>query len=119
MALVYGITVGWVSPSIKGLQSPDNYVLDRPITDAELSLVGSVMCLGGLVGSVVFGWAVNIVGRKRSLLILALPQVLSFLLIALAKNITYLYIARILGGFAGGGVLMIVPIYATEISEDA
>lgn len=34
-----------------------------------------------------------------------------------AKDVTTLYIARILIGIGGGGVFVLVPLYVSEISE--
>lgn len=35
-----------------------------------------------------------------------------------AKNANYLYVARFIHGFAGGGIFVIVPVYISEIAED-
>lgn len=43
---------------------------------------------------------------------------ISWLLIIFAQNVIYLYIARFLGGLAGGGVFVLIPCYVAEIAED-
>lgn len=35
-----------------------------------------------------------------------------------ATNVYHLYVARFIGGLAGGGALTIIPVYVTEIAED-
>lgn len=42
----------------------------------------------------------------------------SWLLILFAQNPIYLYVARLLHGFCLGGILLTVPVYLTEISND-
>lgn len=58
------------------------------------------------------------IGQKVSLCIVALPQILSWVLIYYAKNPFYIIASRIIGGFAGGGMYAIVPSYISEISDD-
>lgn len=43
---------------------------------------------------------------------------MSWMLILFAKNVYYLYMARFLNGFFGGGSYTIVPLFLYEIAED-
>lgn len=58
------------------------------------------------------------IGKKKTLLIVSIPQMSSWLLIYLANNASLLLVSRFLGGFAGGGIFGIVPSYISEISDD-
>lgn len=44
---------------------------------------------------------------------------LAWLLILFAENVYYLYAARILSGFVGGGVFVMVPLFLNEIASDS
>lgn len=43
---------------------------------------------------------------------------MSWLLIYYAQNVYYLYASRILNGFVGGGVFVMVPLFLSEIASD-
>lgn len=45
------------------------------------------------------------------------PQI-SWFLIIFATNPYYLYLARLLVGFGGGGTFVLLPLFVAEISED-
>ena len=56
------------------------------------------------------------IGRKKTLQIVAFCYVLSAFLSAVSQDIGSLVAARMLGGMAFGGALIIVPVYISEIS---
>lgn len=43
---------------------------------------------------------------------------ISFLLIIYAQNVYYLYVSRVLTGFVGGGLFVVIPLMVAEIAED-
>lgn len=49
---------------------------------------------------------------------IAVPQVLSWVATLLATNVYHLYAARLVCGIAGGGAMVVIPIYVAEIAED-
>lgn len=69
-----GTVMGWPSVSIGTLQS-EWTPLDSPISTLEISWVVSLFCVGGLVGTILFGLITNLVGRKMYLLLLAVPMI--------------------------------------------
>ena len=56
------------------------------------------------------------IGRKKTLQLIAFCYVISALLSAISQGIGSLVAARMLGGVAFGGALVIVPVYISEIS---
>ncbi|XP_059617699.1 uncharacterized protein LOC132262445 [Phlebotomus argentipes] len=117
-AIAFGTVVGWVSPVIPVLLTPDSSLPSGPISDDQASWINSSTCLGGIIGNVIFGALVDRIGRKWSLFLLSLPLATSFLLILFAQDGNYLLASRIVGGIAGGGLFIALPIYINEISED-
>lgn len=117
LTLAYGIATAWTSPAIPILQSAETPLACGPITDSEASIIGSITMLGGLVGTLFFGWAGNEFGR-RVLLFMALPQILAWILVYFAESAALLILFRFLTGVAGGGLFNVIPAYVTEISED-
>lgn len=50
----------------------------------EIAWIGSVLGIGGLIGTILVGWIADHIGRKNSLLALAVPQIVSSILIRIS-----------------------------------
>ncbi|GAB0091267.1 hypothetical protein DMENIID0001_060860 [Sergentomyia squamirostris] len=119
-SIIFGICVGWASPIAPILTSEEETPLPSgPLTVDEISLVSSIMALGGMLGAIVFGWISNRLGRKWTLIVGTIPQVIAYVFMATAKNVIFLYASRFLSGVAGGALFVVVPIYVSEISENS
>ncbi|XP_037034110.1 facilitated trehalose transporter Tret1-like [Bradysia coprophila] len=114
----FGTSCGWPSFSFLVLESEDTPLKSGPLTTEELSWIVSIFCFGGVAGNFSFGWLVGKLGRKQILYILSIPQILSWILIILAQNATFLYASRLLVGIVGGGIYVIVPVIIAEVTED-
>ena len=114
MILAVGSLLTWTSPANPMLQRDDS---SFRITDNEASWVGSLLALGSVFGGPPFGWLVNRVGRKLTILSLALPITTSWILILSTRSVLWLYVARFLSGISLGGVSFVVPIYVAEVAE--
>ncbi|GAB0086684.1 hypothetical protein DMENIID0001_007910 [Sergentomyia squamirostris] len=118
-ALFFGLSIGWLSPSIPQLLSLDSPLPSGPITVDEASWVSSILYLFAIIGSVVFGWLVDRIGRKYALYIGAIPNIVTWLLIPFANNVIYLYISRAFSGIAAGAMFVTVPLFVAEIAENS
>jgi len=118
MTFCFGLAVGWPSSTLIQLQSQETPLKSGPLTIDEASWTSSIMCLGGAVSTIFYGWISEKLGRKPSLLCLFFPTLVSWLFIEFSENVYHLYIARFLAGFGGGGSFIVVPVYVTEIASD-
>lgn len=116
--IAYGFVVGWPSATMPILSSAESPLPSGPLTTQEVSLVNSIMALGGMVGAVIFGWVSDRFGRKWPLVVGMIPQAIAFVLIATAQNTMFLYCSRFLSGLSGGALFVLAPIYVSEISEN-
>lgn len=114
----HGCAIGWVSPFLPYLRSKDSHLSTGPVESEDVSWVGSSMCLGGFIGTILFGKLTQKLGMKISLLLLAFPQFAFWISILASKRIHHLYMARIFAGITGGGSLRTVSLFITEISEN-
>lgn len=87
------------------------------ITNEEASLIGSVLTAGGVIGTLMFGYAATTMGRKKSIFLMAFPQIAGWILICFAESAVLLVAFRFLAGISAGGVLTVVSGYITEISS--
>jgi SP family galactose:H+ symporter-like MFS transporter len=85
----------------------------NPITE---ELVVSSILIGGLVGAGVSGKLSNALGRKWSLIIVAIIFAIGAILTTFASNWEIFVAFRILVGFCVGVASMVTPVYITEIS---
>lgn len=94
---------------------------DSPIgmlSSSQISLIVSILCVGGCLGTVVFGFLCDVLGRKLSMLMAAIPQIAANVFLIIGTDFYFICAARLLFGFAAGGVFIIVPIFVSEISHE-
>ncbi|XP_075985324.1 facilitated trehalose transporter Tret1-like [Anticarsia gemmatalis] len=109
----------WPSYTSELYMSNTTTPLSAPMTRMEEALLGSLPALGAVAGTVTAGPIVDMFGRKNGGLLLTLPYVLSWAVIAVSSSIKVILAARFLAGLSGGGTLVLVPILVSEVSEDS
>ena len=87
------------------------------LSGSEPSWTASLLCLGAVWGAVPTGLISEYFGRKKTLLYLALPLVVSWILIASSPNVYGLYVGRFVGGIAVGAFSVAIPPYVEDIAE--
>ncbi|KAH8263139.1 hypothetical protein KR044_005136 [Drosophila immigrans] len=110
----HGLGVGWLSPTLTTIQSPDS-PLSFKVTIDEISWMGSMIGLGSLCGNLTIAFLLERMGRKFCIYLLAVPYACLWILIYCASNVGFLYAARFLCGFTGGAGYLVVPIYISEV----
>ncbi|XP_030766175.1 facilitated trehalose transporter Tret1-like [Sitophilus oryzae] len=105
---------GWPSPSLPILVS-GNYTFK--VTSEESSWLVVSPLLGAILGALITGMIVDIVGRKRLILLSSFPFIASWICIALAKSSTVMFISRFVVGMTDGLSFTAVPMYLGEIAD--
>lgn len=70
-----------------------------------------------MVACILFATLSDMIGRKGTLLLITIPGVISWILKAIAKDVTLFYISRVFVGFHAGCYFGVAPMYAGEISD--
>ncbi|EFA06748.1 facilitated trehalose transporter Tret1-2 homolog [Tribolium castaneum] len=108
-----GMLFSWSSPSIPKI-SEDKVNYDISLDEASYFTVLPPM--GAICSCFVFSKLTDMIGRKHTLILIAIPQIVSLVLISVAKSVYVFYIARFLAGVADACLFASLPIYVAEIT---
>ncbi|XP_067014325.2 facilitated trehalose transporter Tret1 isoform X2 [Anabrus simplex] len=118
--LCIGMANAWTAPALPLIQRQTDVILPLYATEEQASWISSLLPIGAVVGALPAGYLADKLGRRRVLLMMALPFFLGWMLIVLAADsILQVYAGRFIIGLAAGACTVLVPIYNEEIAEDS
>lgn len=110
-----GTCYGWPSPTVPYLQSAKSSI---PTTSDEGSWIVSIMILCSALTPIPSAYFADRFGRKTTLLLGAIPFILGWVLVIVAKSVAVLYVARMFSGLGYGIVYTVAPMYTGEIATN-
>lgn len=87
------------------------------IDDDEGSWIAGIFGLGAIFGGFAAAILGSRFGRRRCLLLLTIPDILGWVLIASAQNLPMILLGRFLQGFASAGYSPSIWVYVAEIAQ--
>lgn len=109
-----GLHEGWSTTTLPKFDGEDPTIT---LTPDQGVLVINLMYVGVGIGSLAPLILMDRIGRKWTLLVAAVPKLLSWIALGLANDYTVLYFARLLAGVGCGMTYSVMPMYLGEISS--
>lgn len=123
-ALSSGLSLGFSAIALPQLKSENatwygQTELYQPFTlDMEMgSWIASIFGLGAIFGGFAAAVLSSKCGQRKALLMLAIPDILAWILIASAQNVPMMLIGRFLSGFCAAGYSPAIQTYIAEIAQ--
>ncbi|CAH2057440.1 unnamed protein product, partial [Iphiclides podalirius] len=115
--LTMGLMYAWPSSTLR-LFSSANTTLNRPMSETEVALLGSLSSIGALLGTPVSGFLLDTLGRKYSCMLFSLPQVIAWAIVSMSNRVEAILAAVFISGI-GGCTLLVVPVYVSEFCVES
>nr|XP_046272075.1 solute carrier family 2, facilitated glucose transporter member 6 [Scatophagus argus] len=112
----FGYSLVYSSPVLPKLKSPDADPGLRMDTE-QAAWFGSIYTLGAAAGGLGAMLLNDMIGRKLSIMVSAVPSSIGYMLLGGAVNLWMLHVGRFLTGVAGGMTAASIPVYISEISH--
>ncbi|XP_056643806.1 facilitated trehalose transporter Tret1-like [Diorhabda sublineata] len=113
-SMMDGVLFVWTSPFIvKLVEDKVNY----DITENEASKLTTIQPAVMVVSCLFLFNISDKLGRKKTLLLMSIPQIISLLLAAFAKNIYVFYVSRGFAGIASSLMWCSLPMYIGEVAS--
>ncbi|XP_063990748.1 facilitated trehalose transporter Tret1 isoform X2 [Diachasmimorpha longicaudata] len=117
-ALAAGMVLGWTSPAGEnGVLLAKEYNIN--IDKEDFSWIGSIFNLGAATICVPIGMLTDIIGRKKSMLVLVVPFTIGWALIIWSTSVGMFEAGRYILGVSGGAFCVTAPMYTGEIAENS
>ncbi|XP_012275531.1 facilitated trehalose transporter Tret1 isoform X2 [Orussus abietinus] len=110
-----GMVFGFSAIAIPQLKEPDSMITIN--TESEESWIASMSAIGTPIGCLTSGYMMDILGRKRSLIITEIPALLGWILISTATDIRMIYAGRFFVGLGSGMVGAPARVYTSEVTQ--
>jgi sugar porter (SP) family MFS transporter len=107
-----GIIYGYDLSNIAGamLFIPKEFDLDT----AGVQWITTMVVIGEIAGAIIGGWLANKIGRKKSMVLVAVTYAVFALMCAFSASVPMLMVARLLLGLTIGISVVVVPVFVAE-----
>nr|XP_023029959.1 facilitated trehalose transporter Tret1-like isoform X2 [Leptinotarsa decemlineata] len=112
-AVSVGLLFSWTSPFIVKITGDK---INYDITDDEALYLTVIPPIAMVLCCPIFSKLCDIIGRKRTLMLITIPHLMSWILTIVSSNIFVLYFSRFWAGAGDGCLFAALPMYVGEVS---
>ncbi|GLT38348.1 hypothetical protein SLA2020_126040 [Shorea laevis] len=105
-----GCSTGFSSPAESGIKE------DLGLSTAAYSVFGSILTVGGIIGSLINGKVADLIGRRSTMWLSELFCIIGWFSISFSKGAWSLDLGRLSLGIGIGLIMYVVPVYIAEIT---
>nr|XP_022904469.1 facilitated trehalose transporter Tret1-like [Onthophagus taurus] len=105
---------GWPSPSLPKLLANEHHF---QISDEQGSWIAVITLIGCPFGAILACTLVNILGRKKVILLTGPNLILAWILVAYGKRVEIMVFARFIAGISDGIIYTVIPMYIGEVAD--
>lgn len=122
-ALSSGISLGFSAIALPQLRILGNATADpnlyQPftVTEESGSWIASIFGLGAIFGGFSTAFLSSKFGRRKAIMVMALPDLIGWVLIASSQNLFMILIGRFLSGFSAAGYSPAIQVFIAEIAQ--
>ncbi|XP_069704012.1 facilitated trehalose transporter Tret1-like [Periplaneta americana] len=109
-----GLVFGFSAVAIPQLEEEDSVI---KINDEQASWIASLSSVTTPIGCIVSGYLMDLIGRKRTLIITEIPLILGWILISTSSAVEMIYVGRLLVGLGSGMVGAPARVYTGEVTQ--
>ncbi|CAL8125629.1 unnamed protein product [Orchesella dallaii] len=113
-AFAFGTVLAWSATGIPSMIDGNEL---GEMTNSVSSWIGSIPTLGAVAACPFAGFALDTLGRRKSMLFLTVPFIIGWLFIAFAQNWFMVLFGRFVTGFCGGCFSIAAPIFTAETAD--
>ncbi|CAH0388939.1 unnamed protein product [Bemisia tabaci] len=109
-----GLVFGFSAVALPQLTRPDSEI---PIDENQASWLASMSSVSTPCGCILSGYLMDLIGRRRTLIVTEIPLIIGWILIGMAPNIWWMYVGRLLVGLGVGMVGAPSRVYTAEATQ--
>lgn len=110
-SMIVGFSSGYSSPALENMNGT---IYGNPISEEEITWIGGLMPLAALVGGIAGGPLIEKIGRRWTIMGMAVPFFIGWILIGAASNVIMIFAGRVFCGICVGVVSLAFPVYLGE-----
>ncbi|XP_053617846.1 facilitated trehalose transporter Tret1-like [Plodia interpunctella] len=112
----FGVSFAWPSTTLLLFKS-ENTTLNRPMSESEAALFGSLSSVGGMIGNPLMAVLLGRLGRKYSAILSTCVGLIAWTLVVFSSTVEVILTAIFLFGVSGS-VMLVVPVYISEFCQE-
>ncbi|XP_075985705.1 facilitated trehalose transporter Tret1-like [Anticarsia gemmatalis] len=117
MGINMGLIFAWPASTIT-IFGTENTTLNRPMTETEVSLLGSLSSVGALISTLTAGFMLDKLGRKNCSIVTAMSLVVFWALLAVSRQVEVVLTSVFISGISSS-IFLIASVYISEICQES